>query len=65
MRHELFSRSYSQYIVTRSASSLMLKQLQNAQTRSGVYGAQIWSEADFMVIGEALDKLFSQVGWLK
>lgn len=60
---ELFARSYSQWIATRSKNKTMLDQ--NEKLKNMADGNYQWSDSDFKPIGVALDAYFSKRGLLK
>jgi hypothetical protein len=64
--NEIWARSYAQWIAYRSGQDDMLAQIEYelSRTRQKVYAAQ-WNEADFRVIGQAMDAIFRGLGWLK
>jgi len=61
---ELFARSYSQYIATRSRNPNMLRAMAN-DLKDAMYGEKQWSDEDFLPIAAAFDELFRGLGWLK
>ena len=65
--HELFARSYAQYIALRSSSPILKQQisdLQVKQVRHGVDTMEQWVDADFQDIAQAFDEIFEARGWL-
>lgn len=63
--HELFARSYSQYIATKSQYPPMLAELERERDPSrSAYHATQWADDDFEPIAEAFDDLFEQLGGL-
>ncbi|MGE0444833.1 MAG: hypothetical protein AB7P99_06350 [Vicinamibacterales bacterium] len=60
-RHELWARSYAQYIATRSGNALLLADLNRVRS-SAIYPQQ-WTDADFEPIGRAMDRMFADLGW--
>lgn len=59
---ELWARAYAQYIAKRSGDPFLLAQLDLAAADAD--GSQ-WSDADFVLIGRAIDNLFKKKGWIK
>jgi len=63
---EMFARSYSQYIATRSQDPLMLAELESMRVRGDrFYYPQQWEDDDFEPIADSFDGLFRVLGWLK
>lgn len=65
--HEIWARSYAQYIAVRSGDKLMLEQLKTMQAvkqHASVYYASQWDDDDFEPIAKAIDELFEELGWL-
>ncbi len=63
--HELFARSFSQYIATKSGDTMMLKQVVVIRSRSAEnYSARQWNDADFAPISKMYDDYFKSIGWL-
>lgn len=60
---EIWARAYAQYIAVRSGNRSMLAELKRIQGIGG-YKTQ-WSDEDFAPIADAIDELFSEVGWRK
>lgn len=68
--HEVFARSYSQYIAVRSNDAAGLKELAKLQAEGkpgsqGVFPAypRQWEDDDFEPIAKAFDRLFDSLGW--
>lgn len=68
--HEVFARSYSQYIAVRSKDPAGLAELKKLQARAkpgsqGVFPAypEQWDDDDFEPIAQAFDRLFDALGW--
>jgi len=61
---ELFARSFSQYISTKSGDTILLRQLEKIRL-DPKYGAIQWSDSDFDPILKAFDLYFKSIGWLK
>ena len=61
---ELFGRSYAQFIAERSADASLLSELA-VMRRSSMPAVRLlqWEGADFVSIGEALDRLMERLGW--
>lgn len=61
---ELWARAYAQYVATRSGVPLLKEQLErdrgNLQNR---YRDRHWSDEDFAPIAEAIDTMFTKLGW--
>jgi hypothetical protein len=68
-RHELFARSYAQYIAVRTGDRQAMAELEQKKTRRvpGLYGVYEiplqWDDDDFRSIAEAFDRLFERLGW--
>lgn len=65
-KHELFARSYSQWIALRSGDKFMLDCVKAARSSphpSIEYHPQQWKDDDFEPIAKAFDNLFRRVGW--
>jgi len=66
--HEIWARSYSQFIAQRGGSAAMSDQLQRwvARERTGQinYTSQ-WEEQDFKPIAKAIEALFIKRGWMQ
>lgn len=61
--HEIFARSYSQYIATKSADPVLLSGLR--ADRGSLFGSTLyWSDEEFRPILKAMDDLFHKKGWL-
>jgi hypothetical protein len=60
---ELFARSYSQWVASRSGDKELIAQ--NAEVGKKANGYYQWSDAEFKPIGAALDKHFKKLGWLR
>lgn len=62
--HELWARSYSQYIALRSNNKTMLDQINLLRARKGrVYYPRHWDDDDFEPIAQAFDELMLTLGW--
>ncbi len=67
--HEIFARSYAQWIATRSGDPAGLAELKKYQTEDNsmrthrVANYRQWQDDDFKPIGEALDRIFEKEGW--
>lgn len=60
---EVFARSYSQYIATRSGNPALLADLRRVQNGdSGLSRNTQWSDEEFTPIGKAFDDLFAVLG---
>ena len=63
--HEIFARSYAQYIAHRSRDPQLLGELDTTRKGgSGIYPTQ-WGDDEFEKIAVEFDKLFAALGWLK
>lgn len=60
---ELFARSYSQWIATKTGDAVLLKQHQ--MMRDETKGLYQWSSEEFEPIGKAMDAWFEKRGWLR
>lgn len=66
--HELFARSYTQYIVRKSHHGGLAAELEGiveSQQNEVVYVPEHWTDDDFRPIMEAFDLLFGALGWLR
>lgn len=68
--HEVFARSYAQYIAVRSADPIGLAELRKLQGQGrpgsqGIFPAypRQWEDEDFAPIADAFDRLFDSLGW--
>ena len=61
---ELWARSYSQYITTKSGNRVMLNELNDIREDEDAYPTQ-WDDDDFIEIMNAIDRLFVGLGWMK
>ncbi|MBV6425153.1 MAG: hypothetical protein NAOJABEB_02967 [Steroidobacteraceae bacterium] len=65
--HEVWARSYAQYIAIRSGNAAMLRELDVTRTRERSamvsYSGQ-WEDDDFAPIAAAFDALFREMGWI-
>lgn len=59
---EIFARAYAQWIAMRSGDEHLMDALRYTQEHADV---MTWPDEEFAPIGEALDKLFAEHGWLK
>jgi hypothetical protein len=57
---EAFARSYAQYIVSRSGTEPLVKELAEAR---GLFYPEQWDDPDFAPIASALDELLERQGW--
>ncbi len=65
--HEVWARSYAQYITVRSGDEVMARQLKemlNLKKTAPVYYDYQWDEDDFQPIAQAFDRLFTKLGWI-
>jgi hypothetical protein len=58
---EIWARAYSQYIAERSHSAPLKTQL---EARLAKTEFEQWTTEDFAPVAQAIDKLFTQLGWL-
>lgn len=68
--HEVFARSYAQYIAVRSKDAVGLAELRKLQAQGkpgsqGIFPAYTrqWEDDDFEPIAQAFDRLFDSLGW--
>ena len=61
---ELWARSYSQYIATKSKNSAKLKEMTEEYGEKSQFNIQR-NDDDFVSISSAIDNLFSSLGWIK
>jgi SPP1 gp7 family putative phage head morphogenesis protein len=63
--HELWARSYAQWVALRSGNADMAAELTYIKTAapSPVYRLSQWGAAEFEPIAKAIDDLFSSLGW--
>lgn len=63
---ELWARSYSQYIATRSGNAVLIEQLAKLRgITDPVFSLGQWTDEEFEPIAAAIDKLFEALGWRK
>jgi hypothetical protein len=63
---EVWARSYTQYIITRSSDPALLRELESSiTTRSSFPLPMHWEAEDFKPIAQAIDELFAELGWLR
>jgi hypothetical protein len=69
--HELFARSYAQWIADRSGSPLMRQWLDEGLEKRNKplaaqvgYGHEQWTHEEFGPVAEAMDELMKVLGWL-
>ena len=60
--HELFARSFAQYIAVSSGDKILKQHLDETREMPG-YGVSQWSDDDFGPIKSAFDKYFESIGW--
>jgi len=68
--NEIFARSYTQYIATKSANPHLVawvKQERGAGAMAGseLYYPNFWDDDDFAPIIKAFDNLFGKLGWVR
>jgi hypothetical protein len=63
---EVWARSYAQYITQKSGSDRLLQQLDNLRKHQGSDNIpRQWPDADFKNISQAIDNLFTEIGWIQ
>ncbi len=64
--NEVWARAYSQWIAYRSGQPELLTDLEKTLSDSfhQIYPTQ-WNASDFYAIGQAMDAIFSKLGWLR
>ncbi len=63
---ELWARSYSQWVATRSGDSALMQGIDYYRSQTGQLGAnRQWSDEDFRPIAAAIDNLFRTLKWLR
>ncbi|MBK8188950.1 MAG: hypothetical protein IPK79_00685 [Vampirovibrionales bacterium] len=62
-REEKWARAYSQYVATRSSSTVLKAELAREQGLNGY--PQQWSDEDFAPVAAAIDKIFKVMGWME
>lgn len=63
--HEVWARSYAQWIARRSQDSQMLAELDSVrQSLEGQVTKRQWDDGDFGPIDAAIEKLIKQLGWM-
>ena len=64
---ELWARSYSQFIATKSKNSILQNQLEYRlqPSANGLYYWEHWDNQDFLPIMAAIEAVFRQLGWMK
>ncbi len=60
---ELFARSYSQYIASKSSDRTIKNELQ--QMQKDTFLSTQWSDEDYKPIMDEMDKMFSDLGWAR
>jgi HK97 family phage portal protein len=61
---ELWARSYSQYIATRSGDPELMAGIDMMRDPDRLYRDFHWSDEDFAPIAAAIDELFKSLGWI-
>ena len=65
--HEIWARSYAQYISTKGENTVLKAQLQSLVDQrkhaAADYASQ-WRDDDFKPIAEAIDEVFIEMGWI-
>ncbi len=63
---EQWARSYAQWVATRSNNATMIEQVNKIKMhKHPAYSASQWDDVDFEPIAEAIDAIFTKLGWLK
>ena len=63
---EQWARSYAQWVAARSKNAVMMQQVDKIITNDyKAYAASQWDATDFEPIANAIDDIFSKLGWLK
>ena len=64
--NEIWARAYSQWIAYRSGQADLLADHEYVRSRGfhAIYPTQ-WTESDFHAIGQAMDEIFTRLGWLR
>jgi SPP1 gp7 family putative phage head morphogenesis protein len=62
--HEMWARSYAQYIATKSGDAEMLRQLDIIRGVGDIGHLIQWSDADFAPIAAAIENILKKKGWL-
>lgn len=60
---EVWARAYAQFIATRSGNPAMLSRLE--ELRTSKLPQRQWSDEDFVEIGNAIEGMFKELGWMK
>lgn len=63
-KHEIWARSYSQYIAQKSGDVEQLAQLGRIRAVPGIGKLIQWDDDDFKPIAAAIDDLFKKKGWI-
>jgi len=61
---ETWARSYSQYVTKKSGDEKLIAQL-DSRRNDKFYAHTQWDDDDFAPIEQAIDKLFTRMGWLR
>ncbi|MGH2558469.1 MAG: hypothetical protein ACRDJH_05340 [Thermomicrobiales bacterium] len=62
---EVWARSYAQYVVSQSASLLLIGQLAEERAEANpIQSLGFWDDHEFQPIRSAIDDLFRQKGWI-
>jgi hypothetical protein len=59
--HELFARSYAQWVAIRSSDETLLDQV--SQSLSTLHYPEYWGFDDFDPVADALDRIFMELTW--
>ncbi len=64
--HELWARSYAQFIASRGRLPRMEHELLAVRTSSpnALYLSVQWEDADFVMLDNEIERLFQQIGWM-
>jgi hypothetical protein len=66
--HEIWARSYAQYVTVRGGESVLTEQLNlllMAQRQATIRYEPQWERDDFAPVAEAIDRLFLALGWVE
>jgi hypothetical protein len=68
--HELWARTYAQYVATRAGSGILRSELSQwmSYTVKNARGVDVrvpqqWDDNDFIAIGQSIDEIFRTLGW--
>lgn len=63
--HELWARSYAQYIAKKSGHKEMLENVDSERNAPDPYRARHWHDDDFAPVYDEIEQLFKEQGWME